>query len=140
MTLITHILSVFIMILIPSFVHLGQKIFMPYPDVNLNKKRILIDLANNMNNGQDKNWKKIDKKEILDYDKQNRYLNIAIGILILIIKYKFKSNIWGINIGAIILILQGVVPEIYLLDEKPRFLVMGLIICSIIYALSNYFK
>ena len=128
------------MILIPSFVHLGQKIFMPYPDVNLNKKRILRDLANNMNNGQDKNWKKIDKKEILDNDKQKRYLNIVIGILILIMTYRYKLNIWGINIGAIILILQGVVPEIYLLDEKPRFLVMGLIICSIIYALSNYFK
>ena len=129
MTLITHLLSVFIMILIPTFVHLGQKIVLPLPDTS---RHVMIYPTHPSADGY--------IKEILDNDKQKRYLNIVIGILILIMTYRYKLNIWGINIGAIILILQGVVPEIYLLDEKPRFLVMGLIICSIIYALSNYFK
>ena len=144
MTIINHIVSFIIMILIPTIVYTGIDLF--YKNSRLEKiqderfeyaELNNIDILNRNYNDHPDEYKELDN--ILK-DKRDKimntssYIGLFIGITILFYSVYFNIKIWGIPFGGAFLIISYI---LFMNNNYIRFFVLILLLFILVLFLTN---
>ena len=137
MNYIKHILSIFIMLLIPYFTINGLSLLFDRDEWTKEQyekaREIMSDEEYDI---------LLDNKyyERLEYSVTSDRMKFLIGISIIVLSYQLKFNVWGVPAGGTILILFYLRPILFGIARGMQFIIAGISIVILTFIANTYFN